>query len=105
MYRKLAVLFIATIAGAVAGCHSDQQPTKTATVPDSGAPRIYVTNEVSGDMTVIDSGNRAVIATVPLGKRPRGIHASPDHKTLYVAASSSIYRIRLKIPGVYPHIR
>jgi gluconolactonase len=28
-----------------------------------------------------------------------------DHKTLYVAASSSIYRIRLKIPGVYPHIR
>jgi gluconolactonase len=29
----------------------------------------------------------------------------PDHKTLYVAASSSIYRISLKIPGVYPHIR
>jgi gluconolactonase len=26
-------------------------------------------------------------------------------KTLYVAASSSIYRITLKIPGVYPHIR
>lgn len=28
-----------------------------------------------------------------------------DHKTLYVAASSSIYRISLKIPGVHPHIR
>jgi gluconolactonase len=28
-----------------------------------------------------------------------------DHKTLYVAASSSIYRITLKIPGVYPHVR
>jgi gluconolactonase len=28
-----------------------------------------------------------------------------DHKTIYVAASSSIYRITLKIPGVYPHIR
>jgi gluconolactonase len=28
-----------------------------------------------------------------------------DHKTLYVAASSSIYRITLKIPGVYPHIK
>ena len=28
-----------------------------------------------------------------------------DRKTLYVAASSSIYRITLKIPGVYPHIR
>jgi gluconolactonase len=27
-----------------------------------------------------------------------------DHKTLNVAASSSIYRISLKVPGVYPHI-
>jgi gluconolactonase len=27
-----------------------------------------------------------------------------DHRTLYVAASSSIYRIPLKVPGVYPHI-
>jgi gluconolactonase len=27
-----------------------------------------------------------------------------DHKTLYVAASSSIYRIPLKVAGVYPHI-
>ena len=51
--------------------------------------RIYVTNEVSGDLTVIDSGNYKVIATIPLGKRPRGIHASPDHKTIYVALSGS----------------
>jgi gluconolactonase len=27
-----------------------------------------------------------------------------DHKTLYIAASSSIYRINLKIPGMYPHV-
>ena len=27
-----------------------------------------------------------------------------DYKTLYVAASTSIYRIRLKVPGVYPHV-
>src|SRR4029077_15530905 len=30
-----------------------------------------------------------VIATIPLGKRPRGIHASPDGKTIYVALSGS----------------
>lgn len=48
-----------------------------------------MTNEVSGDLRVIDSGTRKVIATVPLGKRPRGIHASPDQKTLYVALSGS----------------
>jgi len=27
-----------------------------------------------------------------------------DYKTLYVTASSSIYRIFLKIPGVYPQV-
>jgi YVTN family beta-propeller protein len=48
-----------------------------------------VTNEVGGDLTVIDSGNYNVLATVPLGKRPRGIHSSPDHKTIYVALSGS----------------
>jgi gluconolactonase len=27
-----------------------------------------------------------------------------DHTTLYITASSSIYRIALKVPGVYPHL-
>ncbi len=40
-------------------------------------------------MTVIDSATYNVIATVPLGKRPRGIHPSPDRKTIYVALSGS----------------
>ena len=40
-------------------------------------------------MTVIDSATNEVIATVPLGKRPRGIHASPDRKTIYVTLSGS----------------
>lgn len=51
--------------------------------------RVYVTNESSGDMTIIDGTTDEVIATVPLGKRPRGIHASPDGKTIYVALSGS----------------
>jgi YVTN family beta-propeller protein len=56
---------------------------------ESSAFRLYVTNEASGDLTVIDSATYKVIATVPLGKRPRGIHASPDRKTIYVALSGS----------------
>src|SRR5215467_14225873 len=56
---------------------------------ESTADRLYVTNEVSGDMSIIDSGTYQVLATVPLGKRPRGIHASPDGKTIYVALSGS----------------
>ena len=51
--------------------------------------RIYVTNEASGDLSVIDSTTMEVTATIPLGKRPRGIHASPDGKTIYVALSGS----------------
>ena len=51
--------------------------------------KIYVTNERSGDLSIIDSATHAVIATVPLGKRPRGIHASPDGKLIYVALSGS----------------
>ncbi len=51
--------------------------------------RVYVTNEKSGDLSVIDPATSAVTLTVPLGKRPRGIHASPDGQIIYVALSGS----------------
>jgi YVTN family beta-propeller protein len=51
--------------------------------------RVYVTNESSGDLSVIDGSTLEVISTVPLGKRPRGIHASPDKRTIFVALSGS----------------
>lgn len=78
----------------VAFCTSCSRPApvekaEKKAAEESSAFRIYVTNEVSGDLTVIDSATYSVIATVPLGKRPRGIHASPDRKTIYVALSGS----------------
>ncbi len=67
--------------------------TITAGSLDKNAPqpgfRIYVTNENSGDLSVIDGSTLELLATIPLGKRPRGIHASPDGKTIYVALSGS----------------
>jgi len=51
--------------------------------------QVYVTNERSGDVTVIDGGNFQVVATIPVGKRPRGIHPSADGKTVYVALSGT----------------
>ncbi len=51
--------------------------------------QIYVTNEVSGDITIIDGSSFKVVGTLPVGKRPRGIHVSPDGKTVYVATSGS----------------
>src|SRR3989440_8234911 len=44
---------------------------------------------MSGDLTVINGESQMVIGTYKLGKRPRGIKASPDGKSLYVALSGS----------------
>jgi YVTN family beta-propeller protein len=53
------------------------------------AHRIYVTNERSGELSVIDGASLEVVATVPLGKRPRGLQFSADGRYLYVALSGS----------------
>jgi YVTN family beta-propeller protein len=55
----------------------------------AGGFEVYVSNERSGDVTVIDGTSHKVVATIPVGKRPRGIHASPDGKTVYVALSGT----------------
>jgi YVTN family beta-propeller protein len=55
----------------------------------AAAYEIYVTNERSGDVTVINGGDFSVAATIAVGKRPRGIHASPDGKSVYVALSGT----------------
>src|SRR5215212_2478931 len=59
------------------------------TTPPTPATIVYVTNEASGDLSVIDTATNQVIATVSLGKRPRGIHFSRDGKQLFVALSGS----------------
>jgi YVTN family beta-propeller protein len=51
--------------------------------------QIFVSNERSGDVTVIDGATFKAISTFPVGKRPRGIHASPDGKSVYVALSGT----------------
>jgi YVTN family beta-propeller protein len=48
---------------------------------------VYVTNEGSGDMSVIDPAQPQPIDTIKLGKRPRGIHGSGG--LIYVALSGS----------------
>src|SRR5437868_14010424 len=69
-YCVIVVLFLAA-------CHREPKP----------AYLVYVSNEGSGDMTVIDPGQPQAIATIPLGKRPRGIHAGSGF--IFVALSGS----------------
>src|SRR5688572_10221917 len=65
------------------GFHQPAAPTL------QGLYGVYVTNEVSGDLSVIDPATHTTIATVPLGKRPRGIRVSPDRAQLFIALSGS----------------
>jgi YVTN family beta-propeller protein len=91
MQKFFVAMSAAVLCASLSGCKSSSTPAATANaaIPESTGPRIYVTNEVSGDLTIIDAASRIVVGTIPLGKRPRGIHPSPDGKTLYVALSGS----------------
>ena len=90
--RKLALPFVAItcLALAALGCKSSAPaPSAEKPAPEPTGPRVYATNEVSGDLTIIDIGTAQTIANVHLGKRPRGIHASADGKQLYIALSGT----------------
>src|SRR6185436_9781525 len=50
---------------------------------------VFISNERSGDVTVIDGSNDTVTSTFAVGKRPRGIHPAPDGKRIFVALSGS----------------
>ena len=67
---------------ALAGC----SPTRQSA---AGSNLVFVTNEFSGDLSVVDGADGKVLGAYPLGKRPRGIRFSPDGRTLYVALSGS----------------
>jgi YVTN family beta-propeller protein len=83
IYRAAAAILSA--ASAASPITVQAAPAQAASAPY----RVYVTNERSGDLTVIDGGDFSVIATIPVGKRPRGIHVSPDGRTVYVAVSGT----------------
>ena len=51
--------------------------------------QIFVSNEKSDNVTVINGADFTVTATLPVGKRPRGVQTSPDGKTVYVALSGT----------------
>src|SRR5947207_1566277 len=74
--RRLFVLCI-VVAGAI------------LTRGESPSYLVFISNEHSGDVTVIDGATDEVVATFHVGKRPRGIHAAPDGKRLFVTLSGS----------------
>lgn len=49
------------------------------------APYAYVTNEVSDTVSVINTANNKVVATIGVGDIPQGVAVSPDGGAVYVA--------------------
>ena len=78
MSRRYSLLLASVLALAALSVGAESQPYD-----------VYVSNERSGDVTVIDGSTDAVVATFPVGKRPRGIHPTSDGKRIFVALSGS----------------
>jgi YVTN family beta-propeller protein len=79
---------------ASASASESAPPSESASVAANGrsairGPRVYISNEDSNNISVIDSATDEVTGTIFVGKRPRGIRLSPDGKTLFVALSGS----------------
>jgi YVTN family beta-propeller protein len=92
----VGLAIVATACGGKdrSGQHTDsvvQADADSAAAPAAlpSAPLAYVTNEESQDLTVINTTNDSVVATIPVGTRPRGVKVSPDGRRVYVALSGS----------------
>ena len=55
----------------------------------SAGPLVYISNEMGGTVSVVDPAARQVVSTISVGKRPRGIRASRDGRSVFVALSGS----------------
>jgi len=88
-YDEAPALFRRTFAAfaalSLAGC----SPAPGGEHRPAAGPRVYVTNEMSGDLSIIDPAANKVVSRIALGKRPRGIIPSPDGRLLYIALSGS----------------
>ena len=53
------------------------------------APKVYVGNFKDSTVSVVDTGNGAVVATVPVAAGPHGMGMSPDGRFVYVTGDGS----------------
>jgi YVTN family beta-propeller protein len=74
-------LLICALAACSPGAKHDE--------PKHDGPLLYVSDEASGTVVVVDPATATVTSRIPVGKRPRGVKLSRDGKLLYVALSGS----------------
>jgi YVTN family beta-propeller protein len=95
--RLCTVAWCAALSVVACG-RSEPQPEGTGPAAETATPAVgpvrgpygvYVTNEISGDLSVIDPATHTIVGTMTLGKRPRGIRVAPNRAQLYIALSGS----------------
>ena len=85
----LLVFGLAACGGEAARSGAADDDTTSAATDTPGTELAYVTNEGSGELTILDTSTDSVISTIPVGTRPRGIRLSEDGRTVFVALSGS----------------
>ncbi|HET7603128.1 MAG TPA: hypothetical protein VFK36_08945, partial [Gemmatimonadales bacterium] len=85
MLRLSSCIFISAL---LAACAAKEQVPQSET-SSSPRPLVFVSDEGSGQLSVIDATTDSVVARVDVGTRPRGVRVSPDGRTVYVALSGS----------------
>ena len=85
MTRTVALLVAAIVA--LPSAADAQQPQRPAAAPASAEHLLFVSNEGSRSLSIVDPVKRRVIATIPLDGRARGVQVSPDGRRAYVALS------------------
>lgn len=71
------------------------------TPSSAGAEAIaLISNERSGTVSIVDLQHQAVVGTIAVGSRPRGIHFAPDGRHAYVALSDPLRQQRPEHEGV-----
>src|SRR3984893_491469 len=53
------------------------------------AQNIYITNQGSNNVSVIDTATNTVTATIPVGSQPQGVAVAPHRSKAYVANANS----------------
>ncbi len=77
-------LLLATLL--LCACKRDPSKVKTEQRAKASGPILYVTNEDSGDVTVIDGATNTVVGRIAVGKRPRGLRVHNERCSSHSAA-------------------
>ena len=95
----LPIVTAVILVGALPAMGAHVSPTVVATIPvgdgphnvrvNPGTNRIYVSDNSSDALTVIDGATDTVLATIPVGDGPFGVGVNPATNRIYVANCNS----------------